>query len=152
MISVLVNWDLGFFLQGGYPLTVLLKSKIFSQNRKLCLGMFWRTDSSSLTVSYQGFDFDIKSSAASNQWVRFTHTLVNNIRQRTCVTASLSRVTLHHKRCKRKLKRWTLRWNCMEAQQSNPSGTHGFWIPRRGFWTLDAGFFVSENWGPDFNR
>ena len=25
----------------------------------------------------------------------------------------------------------------MEAQQSNPSGTLGFWIPRRGFWTLN---------------
>ena len=40
----------------------------------------------------------------------------------------------------------------MEAQQSNPSGTVGFWIPPRGFWTLDSGFFVSENWGPDLNR
>ena len=40
----------------------------------------------------------------------------------------------------------------MEAQQSNPSGTLGFWIPRRGFWTLNSGFFVSEIWGPDFLR
>ena len=33
----------------------------------------------------------------------------------------------------------------MEAQQSNPSGT-------LGFWTLNSGFFVSEIWGPDFLR